>query len=140
LARLDLAQAGRPALRLPAGLDPALPQLGELHGRLELRPVRHLPAQHARDHRLYAGRHARFEFARRLRLRAPSVPRPRPAVRPLAQHTDAAGDRDADPAVPHLQDARLDQHLPATDRAELLRLAVLRLPAAPVLPELATRA
>ena len=133
---VQLAQDRDRDLRLPADLAAGRAAVGQLRRGLAARAVRPLDPQHARSSpSLSVGRRR----CSRSSLVAYSFARFRYPGRDLffivtLEHDDAAGRGHADPAVPALQPARLARHVPAADRAVLVRRRRLQhLPAAPVL-------
>ena len=101
---------------------------------LDVLPLPALRHEHA-AHR-GAGRH-RHDYqlgAGRLRLLPAALAGSRHRLLPRPGHVDDPDLGDAGAALHPVQRHRLGQHLPAADRAQLLRRPLLDLPAAPVLP------
>ena len=130
----DLAQDGAAVDRVPAGRDPEPARLlGVPGGHLEDELRRGAP-EHPALRRAVGHRHPRLVQPRRLRVRHRQVAGPRHRVRDRARDDDAADPGHVHPAVRHLREAGLDQHLPAAHHPDVPGHPVLHLPAAPVLP------
>ena len=134
LDALDLAQE-QPGLYLyPPQWIPDPIRIANYGDVLSLVPFCDLRPEQPDHRRQRDVRHAALLLLHRLRLCPSARSRPRRHLHGRAGHPDAADDRHPGPDLHRLQQARLDQHLPAPDRPGLLRHPLLHLPAAPVLP------
>src|SRR5205085_8063318 len=112
----------------------------ELRRGADHRRLRAVFPEHGADHDPGYRRQDAVLLAGRVRLRPAALVGPRYPLSGHAVDADAAAAGHLDPAVRDLQAAWLGRHLPAFDRAELLRRPVLYVLAAAILSEPADRA